>query len=294
MVSIHEEGEGATLDRYRSLVRELERALGRGYATRCGPEGGPGLEAGGAGMLSVEWETREVRAGVEIGRGEGPGEAASVRAWVTDASRPLPCPPDLVCGEQREPPPPVEEVLGRPGSSGKEAEDCRQIVAASPQASFLGLSFGSSRAEAERVLGVAPDAGQASGREDILETRSRVAGADADIWLYFHGGCLAELVVRVEGEAATTRTFEALRQLARPALGGPGESSTCESTDGIAMDRYVGLGFGSRQTVWPDTVRLQGSLRFERSTERPVGAAVVLELEYVPLRGLGPRYDFDR
>jgi hypothetical protein len=93
---------------------------------------------------------------------------------------------------------------------------------------------------------------------------------------------------------APVSAYDALRDLTRTTMGGPGESYACESEDGVPQDRYVALGFGSMQTDWPEGGPLDTMLRFEPSRDGRFEASVVFSLEYAPLRPLAPRYEFDR
>jgi len=291
MVMVDAPGEAATVASYEALQVEIRRALGAGHATRCDSERGVSIEedlASGEGSLRTDWPGPDVRAELALS-GDGPGVPLRLTGFAALADLDPDCEPslDMICGESRAPAPPAPG-LAAPASdrsvpllASPPAGTCAAAAGASP-AELLGVRFGASRAVVEAALGVAVQ----EDRPDGISLATVLAGVPGRLHLRFYDDCLAVVLFRAEGAAATAASYEALRAWARPIFG-EGRASRC-----VSVDAPAALELGS--TRWPDAAPLGGSLRFEAGSFMGLSTPpqIVLEVEHPALRPFAPRIDF--
>ncbi len=284
-------GAAATEAAYRALTARAAEDLGPGAATRCESEDGIPFDeylATGNGGLRTEWRGGPRSGELALTKDYPQNGALRIRAFFAWVEL-LPPMEDFVRGPDTAP-----RVAGGPAARPAPARAAKQAPAGctvdlsgAPTASILDLPFGADRAAIETQLGrpFEEDHGQ-------LFLPHELAGVPGRLHVAFYDGCLAVVMFLVDGEAATTANYLALRDWARGTMLGPGDGFRCLSEAGADEHEYIAAGFGLRATNWRGHEPLDGSLWFHQAWSQGPGRQIVFEADYLPLRGHAPEINF--
>jgi hypothetical protein len=278
-------GDAANEANFRTLAARARSDLGPGHATRCESEDGVPFDeymANGWGGLKLEWREPPLNLSGELALTKDYGPSGLRLRGFFLVPGLLPDPDfayDSVQGE-------FGRLEQRTAAAKQATDECTVDLSGAPGATILGLPFGASQAEVERMVG-----GSLTREHGELFLSRIIEGISGTLYMAFYDGCLAVVMFIVGSEGATVENYRKLRAWAQPVMG-PGEGVRCVSEDGVADEQHIGEGYGYMHTGWRGTPPLDGSLRLERSYEELGRLQIVFEASYLPLREHAPHIDF--
>ena len=268
---------GTSRARFEALVGQLEQELGPGRPMICGSDAGEPFAdylASGRGSVSREWNDQRVWASVSLRSLRlSTGELSlSLHAmWLPLTSRHA---DDDFKGAPRKQASPSPRAVARGPSA------CPEVGPTAP--SFHGVLYGSSAAEAARILGAVatPERGR-------LTVPHRIGGIDGELTLSFWDDCMASVFFVAPGSVESYRAIQA--ELLGD-LGAPERRERCSPTGAVPSEDEIARTHGSLQTLWSDETR-RGQVRLSATTPREA-PQVIVDLSFLPLGGRAPQIDF--